>query len=68
LCLPSKTRPIKTLLMLRNAADNSVISVLVVLVVSAICSVSETVLYALWGPFVRQIAEECSRSGRKGLY
>ncbi len=40
-----------------------VVSVLVVLVVSAACSVSEAALYAVRRPYVRQIAEQGSRSG-----
>ncbi len=40
-----------------------VISVLVVLVISAVCSVSEAALYAVRRPYVRQIAELGSRSG-----
>ena len=40
-----------------------VTSVVVVLVVSAICSVSEAALYAVRRPYVRQIAEEGSRAG-----
>lgn len=41
-----------------------VISILVVLVVSALCSVSEAALYAVRRPYVRQIAEQGSRSGK----
>ena len=40
------------------------ISILVVLVVSALCSVSEAALYAVRRPYVRQIAEQGSRSGK----
>ena len=40
-----------------------VISVLVVLLVSAACSVSEAALYAVWRTYVRQIAEQGSRAG-----
>jgi CBS domain containing-hemolysin-like protein len=40
-----------------------VISVVVVLVVSALCSVSEAALYAVRRPYVRQIAEQGSRAG-----
>ncbi len=42
-------------------------SVLIVLVVSAFCSVSEAALYAVRRPYVRQIAGEGSRSGRQLL-
>ncbi len=40
------------------------ISVLIVLVVSAFCSLSEAALYAVRRPYVREIAEQGSHSGR----
>ena len=39
------------------------ISVLVVLLVSAICSLSEAAIYAVRQPYVRQLAEDGSRAG-----
>ncbi len=41
-----------------------VVSVLVVLLVSAACSVSEAALYAVRRPYVRQLAEQGSQSGK----
>jgi CBS domain containing-hemolysin-like protein len=41
-----------------------IVSVLVVLIVSAICSLSEAAMYAVRLPYVRQITESGSRAGR----
>jgi CBS domain containing-hemolysin-like protein len=44
-----------------------IISVVVVLVVSAACSISEAALYAVRRPYVRQIAGQGSRAGKQLL-